>query len=291
MIRLYAMLAVGTPSPQPGPPRTSSSAVSLLFRQLSATYLRLLKLKHNSSRPLAARTLLTTQSANMFALRKLPAMVGHRAGSLQMLAPRQAAMYASRSRSALFCAAQSKSTGAAAGAKGRGLLPVELSARTRLELTRRLANTSQAHANGSTCRRATVSACLEQSVLSLLCALLFCCADVASAASQPDVPMPHAGFIAPDDGSQDLFVHQVRGLLGWKVAHLRLPPPAVVVVCFCFARSHRVNLPHAFCGSSTHAPLTPPSLGSEPGSDVFPSRCSRNVDQHHHRWLPLAGGG
>jgi cold shock CspA family protein len=76
----------------------------------------------------------------MFALRKLPAMVGHRAGSLQMLAPRQTAMYASRSRSALFCAAQSKTTG--------------------------------------TCKWFNVT--------------------------------KGYGFIAPDDGSQDLFVHQTN---------------------------------------------------------------------------------
>lgn len=47
----------------------------------------------------------------MFALRKLPALVVRRADALQMLAPRQTAMYATRSRSALFCAAQAKAKG------------------------------------------------------------------------------------------------------------------------------------------------------------------------------------
>ena len=54
---------------------------------------------------------LNTKAAKMFALRKLPALVVRKAGSLQMLAPRQPVLHASRTRTALFCAAQGKATG------------------------------------------------------------------------------------------------------------------------------------------------------------------------------------
>jgi hypothetical protein len=50
----------------------------------------------------------------MFALRRLPGLVARKAGTVQMLAPRQTALYASRSRTVL-CVAQ-KATGKAAQA-------------------------------------------------------------------------------------------------------------------------------------------------------------------------------
>lgn len=106
----------GTFSPGPlGPPKHLLSTQQPLFRHASNIQGRLHQPCATCNRPHAAAPV-SAQPATMFALRKIPAMVGHRAGSLQMLAPRQTAMYASRSRSALFCAAQAKATGAKAGA-------------------------------------------------------------------------------------------------------------------------------------------------------------------------------
>ena len=48
----------------------------------------------------------------MFALRKLPALVVRRAGTVQMLAPKHTAMYASRSRLVVMAATNGKTTGA-----------------------------------------------------------------------------------------------------------------------------------------------------------------------------------
>lgn len=47
----------------------------------------------------------------MFALRSLPSLVTRRVGALRLAPPRQTALYATRTRTALFCTAQAKTTG------------------------------------------------------------------------------------------------------------------------------------------------------------------------------------